>query len=346
MHAISKKIISTLLALVLALVMLAPASSPVLAAPVTINLCAVAGTATLTGAVSVPIWGFGIPTTPGNCSTATASLPGPQLIVNEGDVVTLNVTNALPGTRTLSFEAPGIAFNAGPIDAASGATVTRTFTASAPGTYIYESSGDSGRQEAMGLYGALIVRPLTPGRAYDTPTTAYDVEAVLLLSQVDPNFNADPDNFNMYNYLAPYWLINGKAYPDAATIHAPVGARVLLRYLNAGHDNTTMMLLGMHEQALARDAHLLNNPFFANAETIPSGGTEDAITTVPAFSPPNANGFPLFNRQYHITNSACPANTVCAPGGMLTFISPSAAVDAPPCRERRHRPDHHPTGIG
>ena len=52
--------------------------------------------------------------------------------------------------------------------------------------------------------------------------------------------------------------------------------------MNAGFDNTSMALLGTHERVIARDAHLLNNPFDANAETIPAGGTEDAIVTVPA----------------------------------------------------------------
>src|SRR5262245_52991792 len=184
MYTFPHKMIRSLLAFVLAMGGLVLASSPALAASVTINLCAVAGTATLTGAVTVPIWGFGIPSTPGDCTTATASLPGPVLSVNEGDSVTVNVTNALPGTRTLTFEAPGIPFASGPTDAAAGATVTRTFTASSPGTYVYQSGGDAGRQEAMGLYGALIVRSLTAGQAYDSATTAYDVEATLVLSQV------------------------------------------------------------------------------------------------------------------------------------------------------------------
>ena len=43
----------------------------------------------------------------------------------------------------------------------------------------------------------------------------------------------------MYDYLATYWLINGKAYPDTAPITATAGQRVLLRYVNAGYDNTT-----------------------------------------------------------------------------------------------------------
>ena len=311
-----RKTARVLLALILAIGGLVVNRSRVSAAPVTINLCAVAGTATLTGSVTVPIWGFAL--NPGDCSTAVASLPGPVLDVNEGDTVTINVTNALPGTRTLRFEIPGINFDPGPTDATATATVTRTFTAGAPGTYLYQSGGDAGRQAAMGLYGALIVRSATVGQAYDTGTTAYDVEALLVLSQVDPLFNAAPDTYSMYDYTATYWLINGKAYPDTAPIIATAGQRVLLRYINAGYDNTSMQLLGMHEQVLARDARLLNNPFSANAETIPAGGTEDAIATVPAGAAPSVNGFALYNRQLHVT-SGSPATP---PGGMMTFIHP------------------------
>jgi FtsP/CotA-like multicopper oxidase with cupredoxin domain len=296
-------------------------SSAASAAPVTVNLCAVPGTATLVGAVTVPIWGFGVPTTPGDCSTATASLPGPVLTANQGDGVTVTVTNALPAGHTISFEAPGIGFGAGPATAPAGGTLTRTFTASAPGTYLYQSGGDGGRQAAMGLYGALIVRSPTANQAYDPAATAYDVEAPLVLSAVDPAFNAtaDPNTFDMHAYRATYWLINGKAYPDTAPITASPGQRVLLRYLNAGYDNTTMLLLGMHENVLARDARLLNNPFAADAETIPAGATEDAIATVPSAAPASANGFPLLNRQLHLTNGT-PSSPNHTPGGMLTFV--------------------------
>ena len=199
--------------------------------------------------------------------------------------------------------------------------MTVTFTASAPGTYLYQSGGDAGRQEAMGLVGALVVRSATPGQAYDSASTAYDVEAPLVLSAIDPNFNAAPDAFDTNNYLATYWLINGLAYPDTAQITATAGQRVLLRYVNAGYDNTSMMLLGMHQQVLARDANLLLNPFAADAETIPAGGTEDSIATVPASAPPGVNGFALFNRNLHVTTGTA-SNANHSPGGMMTFIGP------------------------
>jgi len=310
------------------------------AATTTIDLCAVPGTATLTGTVTVPIWGFGIPTTPGDCNTATASLPGPQLDVTlsatETTTVTFNVINALPPGHSITFEIPGITFDAGPADVEPGGTLTRSFTApvspsasgaaNAAGTYLYGSGGDGGRQQAMGLYGALIVRPSTAGQAYESAATGYDVEAPLVLSAVDPAFNnaSDPMAFNMYAYRATYWLINGKAYPDTAGITAGSGQRVLLRYLNAGYDNTTMMLLGMHEHVVAKDAWPLNNTYDAIADTIPAGATEDAIATVPAEGPPGDNGFPLFNRQLHLTNGdqTGQSPTPAAGGGMLTFIHP------------------------
>ena len=41
----------------------------------------------------------------------------------------------------------------------------------------------------MGLYGALVVRPATAGQAYDDAATAFDDEAVLVLSEIDPALN-------------------------------------------------------------------------------------------------------------------------------------------------------------
>ena len=216
------------------------------AATVAIELCAVPGTAPLPGGGTVPIWGFGTPTTPGNCATATASLPGPRLEVTQGDLVTITVRNALPAGHVVSFEIPGVTFNPGPTDAAPGTAVSRTFTAQ-PGTYLYQSGGDAGRQEAMGLSGALLVRTTTANQAYASATTAYDVEAVLVLMAVDPAFNAAPETFDLQNFRATYWLVNGTAYPAIPAITAAAGQRVLLRYLNAGYDNTSCHRAGAVE---------------------------------------------------------------------------------------------------
>jgi FtsP/CotA-like multicopper oxidase with cupredoxin domain len=324
-HA-NKRILAPLVAVVAAGAVAVTGASVAPAANRDIELCAVPGNTTPVGSATVPIWGFGIPSVSGDCSTATPTLPGPVLTVDEGDDVTITIRNALPAGpsgpepkthHVISFEIPGVSLDAGAVDADVGAAVTVKFHAGAPGTYLYESAGDAGRQEAMGLYGALIVRPTTSGQAYDTADSAYDVPATLVLSQVDPAFNNAPDTFDMNDYLATYWLINGKAYPDTEAIAAAAGQRVLLRYLNAGYDNTSMSLLGLHQRVLARGARLLDNPSLAATETIPAGATEDTIAVVPSTAPPAGNGFPLFNRNLHVTNADGTGD-----GGMLTFIRP------------------------
>jgi FtsP/CotA-like multicopper oxidase with cupredoxin domain len=263
------------------------------AAPVSINLCAKAGTATI-GATTVPIWGFVLKGAAANCSDVTAKLPGPVLNVTQGDTVTLNVTNALPAGHQISFEAPGVAFAPGPLDAVVGATVSMSFTASAEGTYLYQSAGDAGRQGAMGLYGALVVRPVTAGQAYGN---AFDVEQVVVLSEIDANFNAAPDTFDMKGWNPTYWLINGKASPDTTPLTAGAGQKVLLRYANAGIDNNTMTLLGLHQRLIGRDANALTNPFDVVSQTLPAGQTADAIVAVPSGASAGTR-YALYNRQF------------------------------------------------
>ena len=295
------------------------ATANVSAAPQAIDLCAKAGTVDLPGGVTAPIWGFALKPDGVPCSDAsvTAAIPGPVLDVPKGTDVTLTVHNELGDPVALDL--PGLDVAEGPATAAPGGTATYTFTAAAPGTYLYTSPEGGGRQAAMGLYGAVVVRSGTAGEAYDGgPGTAYDREAVLVLSEIDPDFNADPAGFDMNEWAPTYWLINGRAHPQTAEIAAQPGNAVLLRYVNAGHDNTTMTMLGMHARLIARDARRLGNPFDVVAETIPAGATADEIATVPAGAT-SGSGFALYNRQLHLTNGA-PGSPQHSPGGMLTFI--------------------------
>ncbi|MER7132770.1 multicopper oxidase domain-containing protein [Streptosporangium saharense] len=296
-----------ILVLVLIAACLVLPGSPAAAADVTIDLCASAGELRLPGQVSTAIWGFSQAGPGGSCTGAVPSLPGPVLSVRTGDDVFLVVHNGLP--VPVSLEVPGMTLDqGGDVTAAAGGSTTATFTAAAPGTYLYQGGE---RQLPMGLYGALVVRPATEGRAYASAATAYDKEAILVLSAIDPVFNAAPTTTDPHRYAPKYWLVNGRAYPETAPVHGgPPGTRVLLRYLNAGFDNTSMRLLGAYERVIARDAHPLGNPFEATAETVPAGGTEDAVVIVPS----SGTRLALYNRQLHLTNGAV------SPGGMMTFI--------------------------
>lgn len=147
---------------VLAALMLA-GSGAALAANVTVDLCATTGTATLPAPpTAMNILGYAA----GACSTAaTVSAPGgPVIVVNVGDSVTVNLQNKLSEATGLHFQGQSmVPDKAG----APAATLTvfgaksYTFTAASPGTFLYEAAllPNAEYQTAMGLYGALIVRP-------------------------------------------------------------------------------------------------------------------------------------------------------------------------------------------
>jgi FtsP/CotA-like multicopper oxidase with cupredoxin domain len=116
---------------------------------------------------------------------------------------------------------PDLANNSLSNSIAPGGSITYSFVASKPGTFIYESGTDPRMQVPMGLFGALIVRPTLGGnyvynRADSQFTPSEDFMA--LLSEIDPfQHQAVEMNraFNMNNYRARYWMINGRGFPDS-----------------------------------------------------------------------------------------------------------------------------------
>jgi len=176
------------LAIALLLASLAQASTPGIKGPA-FNLSATAAFITQPDGQMVYSWGYGctggtasgfLPShiTDGFCNTM--QIPGPTLIVNEGDVVTVTLTNNLPasaGNTSILF--PGFQVCLGTItsgvcnapasangvaglltqEAAPGGTVTYSFIASTPGTRAYYSGTQGDLQVEMGMFGAIVVLP-------------------------------------------------------------------------------------------------------------------------------------------------------------------------------------------
>jgi len=293
------------------------------AATVGFDLCASDGTITLPDSNMVTVWGF-VDTGGGPCTTGlVTSLPGPELRVNAGDTVTINLTNALTENVSILVAGQSLAATGGVAGlftaeaADSGGTVSYSFTAQ-EGTYLYESGTNASIQIPMGLYGALIVDSGVAGQAYGH---GFDQDAVLLLSEIDPALNANPGGFDLLDYHPTYWLINGKGYPDTDVITANPGDQVLLRYLNAGFDHPSMALLGAYQTVIAKDGFALSNVFDATAEIVPAGTTADMIVDTTGLG---EMSLALYNRNMYVTNGDA------FPGGMLTFIDISAPIGSPP----------------
>jgi FtsP/CotA-like multicopper oxidase with cupredoxin domain len=166
-------------------------------------------------------------------------VPGPTLIVTEGQTVTVNLLNQLPapaGNTSILFPGFQVTASATPgqtgacatasqgvltTEAASGCSVTYTFTASSPGTRSYSSGTQGDLQIEMGLYGAIIVLPAhvpsacstglpltNPGgnakaqgtwgehdfrlaaAAYNNPNTCYDREYLFQFAEMDANIHS------------------------------------------------------------------------------------------------------------------------------------------------------------
>ena len=99
--------------------------------------------------------------------------PSPVLCVNEGDTVTIVLHNTLPEDVSIifpgqenvlangepsqpQFDGGGDLTSLAPVAAANGGSMTYSFVASKPGTYLYESGTDpTVKQVNMGLFGAL-----------------------------------------------------------------------------------------------------------------------------------------------------------------------------------------------
>lgn len=249
---------------------------------------------------SVHLWLYGDGGSP-------VQYPGPTLIVNEGDTITINLTNNLPQATSIVFPgqgeitdpAAGGSGNPGLLTreaAAGGGTVSYRFTADEPGTYMYHSGTSPELQIEMGLLGAIIVRPADFNQAsnrtaYGAGTgTDYDHEYLFLMTEMDASIHdlvefGFPQFVDNTNAFPVFWFINGRNgidtlspdgvpwqpnQPYGALARTRPGERVLLRMVSAGRDLHAFHPHGNHSLRVARDGRLLSSTG-ASADL----GTED-----------------------------------------------------------------------
>lgn len=246
----------------------AAAAVPGITGP-TFTLVASADTVSQPDGAAIYAWGYGCDGAPAGyapfapptgTSCPAMQLPGPTLIVHEGDVVTVRLRNGLPPAAgptsivfpgfqvTASGGAPGLLAQEAP----PGGTVTYTFTATSPGTRAYYSGTQGDLQIEMGLYGAVVVLPTRPpaglpascvkgpyshaALAYDHKDACYDREYLFQLSEMDSRIHeaalaqvlACPTGpcprvaVATEPYRPNYFLINGRSMPDLMdTNYAP-----------------------------------------------------------------------------------------------------------------------------
>lgn len=237
--------------------------------------------------------------------------PGVTMIVEQGSLVTVNLTNQLadpvsivfPGQQSVSAVGgvPGVMTR----EARANETVTYRFIASSPGTYQYHSGTRPELQVEMGLTGAIIVRPagFNPSSplAYGHPDTAYDREVLFFLTEMDSRIHetvelqgidALANTDFLSNYYPNYWFINGRNAPDTMAPafvawlpnqpynSMPVmmpGERLLMRVVGGGRDLHPFHQHGNHTRLVAKDGRLLQSAPGAGPDIGPDLFTIQAV---------------------------------------------------------------------
>ncbi len=163
-------------------------------------------------------------------------IPGPRLHVRQGDRVRINVTNHLPESTTVHWHGlilPNVMDGPAMITQppiGRGRLYRYEFTVVQSGTYLYHSHDHVDRQQALGLYGALIIDPAAPD-----PSLAADHEVDVLLQEwllrEGLTFPAMPMDGGQPNYFT----INGRAYPATDTVRMRVGERLKVRFIGSNN---------------------------------------------------------------------------------------------------------------
>ena len=227
------RLLLPLMVAVASLAATAHAAAPGITGP-TFNLTAQPAYLTQPDGQAIYSWGYGCSATAAPSGFAPAAItttacntmqvPGPTLIVTEGQTVTVNLANGLPtsaGNTSILFPGFQVTTTGGVAglltqEAAPGGSVTYSFTAGSPGTRSYYSGTQSDLQIEMGMYGAIIVLPASvpaactsglhasnltaegawgekdfrlAASAYDHAGSCYDREYLFQFSEIDPRIH-------------------------------------------------------------------------------------------------------------------------------------------------------------
>lgn len=202
--------------------------------------------------------------------TYNGVVPGPTLVVHQGDRVVIDYRNDqkvpdtlhLHGIHGIPVDMDGVAGISQPM-VMNGGSYRYEFTASQPGTFIYHTH-DNEEMLNSGLYGAIVVLP-----AHPTPQERADRDDVEILS-----------SWTIQSLSENHFTINGKEYPATAPINVRRGQRVRIRWINiSGESFHTMHTHGHYQRIIARDAQPVAQPDVEDTVLLGPGQRVDAIVT-------------------------------------------------------------------
>jgi manganese oxidase len=113
---------------------------------------------------------------------------------------------------------------------ANGQMYRYEFTAVQSGTYLYHSHDHVDREQALGLYGALLIEPATPD-----PSLAADHEYTLQIQEWLKREGLTYPAMPMDGAQPNFFTFNGKAFPATDTIRMNVGETLKVRMVGSSN---------------------------------------------------------------------------------------------------------------
>lgn len=200
--------------------------------------------------------------------TYNGVVPGPTLVVHQGDRVVIEYRNAqsvpdtvhLHGIHEIPVSMDGVAGISQPL-VRQGGSYRYVFTAGTPGTFVYHSH-DNEEMVNSGLYGALVVLP-----AHVPAAERADRDDVEVLS-----------SWAIQSLSENHFTINGKEFPYTAPIEVRKGQHVRIRWINISGENMhTMHTHGHYQRIVARDAQPVTYRDVEDTVMLGPGQRVDAI---------------------------------------------------------------------
>jgi manganese oxidase len=208
-------------------------------------------------------------------------VPGPAIVVDEGDTVEITLVNDRDPTASalrpageghtihlhgldVSTEHDGVPETHPAGLARQGDSFTYRFVAAHAGTYFYHCHQNNVEHQQLGLYGSLVVRAAGGARTAYTGGPAYDREYTLVLAEMAAAGHeqarraaqeGDPP-YNWLRYQPDYFFLNDAIHATADTplqLAAAAGERVLVRVVNAGYLAHAIQAPGAPVQVVATD---------------------------------------------------------------------------------------------
>lgn len=232
------------------------------------------GTLTVNGAggATLNVWGY--TTSPG----APPMIPGPKIEARENETVTVTVHNRR--SQPHNFVVRGLTTDTGSIPA--GGAKTYTFTPTKGGTYLYSDTLNSNINRAMGLYGAVVVRPADGSKRTWTGGRTFNFERTWVVSDMDkPRWNdvaSRGGTVNTSAYKPNYFLMNGQGGFDGmhdpnSVLEGRTGETGLVRIVNAGQFDQSLHFHGFHFEIVDMDRKRLSPIEWGDTINVKAGTT-------------------------------------------------------------------------